>query len=93
MSNAEIQTYARELAGMLGEIMSLQAQAKDIVASAKEAGINVTALRRVAREMNMEADKRKKIYDDEDQADLFRSECGLFKTAGELTRDYGEAAE
>lgn len=93
MSNAEIQTYARELAGILANVSQLQDQAKDVVASAKEAGLNVTALRKVAREMNMEADKRKKIYDDEEQADLFRSECGLFKTASELTRDYVEAAE
>lgn len=93
MSNSEIQTYAKQLSAILSEVAELQEQAKDVVASAKDAGLNVKALRKVAREMLMDSDKRKKIYDDEGQTDLFRSECGLFKTASELTREYSEAAE
>jgi uncharacterized protein (UPF0335 family) len=77
MSNAQISTYAKELAGILSEISELQTQAKDIVASAKDAGLSVTALRKVARELNMEADKRHKLYEAENQLDMFRSAVGI----------------
>ena len=77
MSNAQIATYARELADHLREIANTQDAIKDIIGSARDAGINVKALRKVAREMVMESDKRQKLYDDEDQLALFRDELGL----------------
>lgn len=77
MSNAEIKTYARELADVLRQISEHQEAAKDLIASAKDAGVNVKALRKVAREMVMEADKRQKLYDDEEQLSLFRDAVGL----------------
>ena len=77
MSNAQIAIYARELAGHLREIASIQDAIKDLIGSARDAGINVKALRKAAREMVMDSDKRQKLYDDEDQLALFRDELGL----------------
>ena len=87
MSNAQIATYARELAARLREIANTQDAIKDIIGSARDAGINVKALRKVAREMVMESDKRSKLYDDENQLALFRDELGLTSPA------FAEAAE
>lgn len=86
-SNTHISVYARELAGHLREIASTQEIIKDLIASAKDAGINVKALRKVAREMTLEREKREKIYEDEAQLSMFRDEVGLTATA------YREAAE
>lgn len=41
-SNTHISVYARELAGHLREIASTQEIIKDLIASAKDAGINVS---------------------------------------------------
>ena len=87
MSNSDLKTYASELANHLREIASVQEIVKDLIASAKDAGINTKALRKVAREMVMESDKRAKLYDDEDQLSLFREMVGLTQAA------YAEAAE
>ena len=87
MSNAQIATYASELAGHLREIASTQDAIKDLIGSARDAGINVKALRKVAREMVMESDKRAKLYEDEDQLSLFREQVGLTNAT------YGIAAE
>lgn len=88
MSNAEIKTYARELADVLRQIAASQEAAKDLIASAKDAGVNVKALRKVAREMVMESDKRQKLYDDEEQLNLFRDAVGL--TAGARVLEVAE---
>lgn len=87
MSNSDLKTYASELAGHLREIANVQEIVKDLIGSAKDAGINVKALRKVAREMVMESDKRAKLYEDEDQLSLFREQVGLTHAA------YAEAAE
>ena len=87
MSNSDIKTYASELANHLREIASVQEIVKDLIASARDAGLNVKALRKVAREMVMESDKRAKLYEDEDQLSLFREQVGLTQRA------YGMAAE
>ena len=81
MSNANITTYAKQAASILQEISEAQERLKDIMGSAKGAGLNVKALRKVAREMCMDTDKRDKLYDDEDQIDMFRSVVGLIKAA------------
>ncbi len=77
MTNTQITAYAEELAGKLTSIASLQSEAKDLINSAKDAGVNVRALRKVAREMVMDSEKRKKLYDDEEQLSMFRDEVGL----------------
>jgi uncharacterized protein (UPF0335 family) len=81
-----VKVYARQLADELNEISSHQEAVKDIIASAKDAGINTRALRKLAREMVMDSDKRAKLYDDEEQLSLFRTEIGL-------TQRFAEAAE
>lgn len=87
MSNSDLKTYASELADHLREIANTQDAIKDLIGSARDAGINVKALRKVAREMVMESDKRAKLYEDEDQLSLFREQVGLTQRA------YGMAAE
>ena len=87
-STNQISTYAKQLAGILSEISELQTQAKDVVNSAKDAGLNVSALRKVARELNLENEKREQIYEAECQLDMFRSAVGIryagtFKEAAE----------
>lgn len=79
MSNAEIETYAKQYASVLQEIAEAQERGKDLIASAKDAGVNVKALRKVAREMVMDYSKRKKLYEDEAQLEMFREACGLTK--------------
>lgn len=88
MSNAQIAIYARELAGHLREIASTQDAIKDLIGSARDAGLNVKALRKVAREMVMESDKRAKLYEDEHQLEMFRETVGLTQAGSML-----EAAE
>ena len=87
MSNAELTTYARQAAADMREIDEARELLKDVLQSAKDAGINTKALRKVAKEMTMEQDKREKIYEDEAQLSMFRDEVGLTATA------YREAAE
>ena len=82
----QISTYARELADQLREIAKVQEAVKDLIASAKDAGVNPRALRKVARELVMQTDKRASLYEDEEQLSLFRTEVGL-------TSRYAEAAE
>ena len=82
----QISAYARDLADQLREIAKVQEAVKDLIASAKDAGVNPRALRKVAREMIMESDKRASLYEDEEQLSLFRTEVGL-------TSRYAEAAE
>ena len=86
MSNAELTTYARQAAAHMREIDEARELLKDVLQSAKDAGLNVKAMRKVAREMTMEQDKREKIYEDEAQLSMFRDEVGL-------TQAYREAAE
>lgn len=86
MSNAELTTYARQAAAHMREIDEARELLKDVLQSAKDAGINTKALRKVAREMTLEREKREKIYEDEAQLSMFRDEVGL-------TQAYREAAE
>jgi uncharacterized protein (UPF0335 family) len=76
-SKNQIQAYAPQLAEIFRKIDALNFDAKDLLASAKDAGVNVKALRKVAKELNMEPDKRAAKYEDEAQTDLFRDALGL----------------
>lgn len=82
MTNTQITAYAEELAGKLTSIASLQSEAKDLINSAKDVGVNVRALRKVAREMVMDSEKRAKLYEDEDQLEMFREAVSLRKRKG-----------
>lgn len=81
-----VKAYATELVTHLSTIAGEQEAIKDLVNSAKDAGINPRMLRKVAREMILDSDKRAKLYEDEEQLEMFRSEVGL-------TQQFREAAE
>lgn len=90
MSNNQISTYAKKLAMFFVAIDEAKQPAKDILASAKDAGYSPRALKQAAKELNMEPDKRAKLYADEDQLDDLRFQLGLVPG---LNRTYSEAAE
>lgn len=72
------------------QIEDLKIEAKAIVDAAGEAGINTKALRRVAKELTMDAAKLAQRFDDEYQIDMFRDEVGLKQRKGLVL---AEAAE
>ena len=74
--------FAESLSDVLMRASDLKAEADAIVEAAKEAGVNVKALRKVAKEMTMEASKLAAKLDDEAQLDLFRTQVGLLKRKG-----------
>ena len=77
ITNSQEAEYARELAtAKLATETAKQAE-KDIIASAKDAGLNVKAINKAAAELRMDSDKRAKKYEDEDQLDLLRDALGL----------------
>lgn len=84
----QIQAYAPELAAIYAKIDNLNIEAKDFLASAKDAGVNVKALSKAAKEINMDAEKRAKKYEDEHQLEMFREVLKLTEPARIL-----EAAE
>lgn len=90
MTNAATTEYAKQLANLLLEVQAAQSDAKELLASAKDAGINVKVLRKLAKELNMETEKRNELYAQEDQLDMFRFELKLVPA---LSRTYQEAAE
>ena len=82
--------YAKQLAMHFIEIDDAKQPAKDILASAKDAGYSPRVLKQAAKELNMDQDKRAKLYADEDQLDDLRFQLGLVPG---LTRQFAEAAE
>ena len=52
--------YAKQLAMFFVEIDNAKQPAKDILASAKDAGYSPRVLKQAAKELNMDADKRTK---------------------------------
>lgn len=82
--------FANQLSSILMQIEDLKIEAKAIVDAAGEAGINTKALRRVAKELTMDAAKLAQRFDDEYQIDMFRDEVGLKQRKGLVL---AEAAE
>ncbi len=82
MTNTNIRQYADELSDILMKIEDLKVEASAIIDAAKEAGINVKALRKVAKEMTMQSDKLHQRFEDEAQIDLFRDHVGLRQRKG-----------
>ena len=82
--------YAKQLAMHFIEIDEAKQPAKDILASAKDAGYSPRVLKQAAKELNMDQDKRAKLYADEDQLDGLRFQLGLVPG---LSQNYLEAAE
>ena len=77
ITNSQEAEYARQLRPYLVDIETAKEAVKDLLASAKDAGLNVKAIRAGARESIMDPDKRAKKYEDEDQLDLLRDALGL----------------
>ena len=78
--NSQEAEYARKIATELAGVEVHQANIADLKASAKDAGLNVRAIGKAAKELRMDSDKRAKQYDDEDQLDLLRDALGLTAT-------------
>ncbi len=79
-TNSQEAEYANQLRPYLVEIETAKGAITDLLASAKDAGLNVKAIRAAAREMLMDSDKRARKYEDEDQLDLLRDALGLTGT-------------
>ena len=69
--------FAEELADVMRRMDDLKTEAAAILEAAKDSGVNVKALRKIAKEMIMDSDKLEKRFDDEAQLELFRDEVGL----------------
>jgi uncharacterized protein (UPF0335 family) len=82
MTNANIKQFAEELSDVLIKAEDLKVEAAAIIQAAKEAGINVKALRKVAKELTMQADKLAAKYEEEDQLSLFRDQVGIHQRKG-----------
>lgn len=80
MTNSQESEYARKIAQHLAAIEIESEAIKDLKGSAKDAGLNVSAISKAAKELRMDADKRQKRYEDEDQLDLLRDALGLTGT-------------
>ena len=77
-----MKTHAEQLSDVYMRASDLKAEADAIIEAAKAEGINVKALRKVAREMVMDAAKLAAKLDDEAQLDMFRTQVGLLKRKG-----------
>jgi len=86
MSNINIREFADQLSDVYLRMEDCRVEASAIIDAAKEAGVNTKALRKVAKELVMQADKLAKKLDDESQLDFFRDQIGLRKRKGLETR-------
>ena len=77
-----IREFADPLADIYMRIEDAKVEAAAIIEQAKERGINVKALRKVAKELVMQSDKLASRYADEDQLSLFREEIGIRERKG-----------
>lgn len=74
--------FAEQLSDCLMRKSDIDVEIKGIIEAAKEEGINVRALRKVAKELITDASKLAKTLEDERQIDMFRTDVGLFKRKG-----------
>lgn len=82
MSNANIREFADQLSDVFVRMEDCKVEAAAIIDAAKEAGINVKALRKVAKELVMQSDKLAQRYEDEQQIDMFRDQIGIRERKG-----------
>lgn len=87
-----IRDYAEQLSDVYLRMEDCKAEAAAIIEAAKDAGVDVKALRKVAKELTMPSDKLAKRFEDEAQIDMFRDEVGLKVRKG-LVEPMREAAE
>ena len=81
MSNI-IRDFAERLSDRLMTIEDAKTECASIVEEAKEAGVDVKALRKIAREMVMDSDKLARKYEDEEQLSLFRDAVRIRERKG-----------
>lgn len=74
--------FAEQLADVFLRMDDAKAEAAAIIEAAKDSGVNVKALRKVAREMVMDSEKLAKKYEDEEQLDMFRADVGIYQRKG-----------
>ena len=74
--------HAEALSDILMQIEDLKSEAAAIVEAAKNEGVNVKALKKVARELVMDSVKLQAKFDDENQLELFRETVGLLERKG-----------
>lgn len=77
MTNTALRDYADQLADLLMRMDDLKVEAKALIDAAKEEGINVKALRKIAKELATDSDKLAAKYEDEQQLELFRTEVKI----------------
>lgn len=77
-----MKSHAEALSDIYMRASDLKAEADAVIEAAKAEGINVKALRKVAKEMTLDASKLAAKFEDEDQLDMFRKEVGLLKRKG-----------
>lgn len=77
-----IRKFADPLADIYMRIEDAKVEAAAIIEQAKERGINVKALRKVAKELVMQSDKLAQRYEDEAQIDMFRDQIGIRERKG-----------
>lgn len=87
-----IRDYAEQLSDVYLRMEDCKAEAAAIIEAAKDADIDVKALRKVAKELTMPSDKLSKRFEDEAQIDMFRDVVGLLARKG-LVEPLREAAE
>lgn len=87
-----VRGYAEQLSDVYLRMEDCKAEAAAIIEAAKDADIDVKALRKVAKELVMPSDKLAQRFDDEAQIDMFRDEVGLKVRKG-LVEPMREAAE
>lgn len=73
---------AEKLSSLLSQMADLQMETKAICETAKNRGVNVKALRKVAREMIAKPEQLEKMFEDEEQLDMFRAEVGITQRKG-----------
>lgn len=76
--NTRLREYADQLADMLRDIDDKKVMAKALLEAAEAEGINVKALRKVAKELTMDAEKRRAKYAEEADLEQMRSQLDLF---------------
>ncbi len=92
MSNSSIREFADQYADILMAIDDNKIELKAIEDAARDAAVNVKAMKHVAKELTMESSKLAAKLDGEDQLDMFRNAVGLRKRKG-LETAQREAAE
>lgn len=77
-SNTRLKHYATELSEIYRDIADKQVMAKALTDAAHEEGINIKALKKAAKELTMDAEKRRAKYADEADLEDMRIQLSLF---------------